>query len=76
MRCVYQGRQVLSVVPDEPQGRVAAGLGDQGVFPVSFDASENDITRVEIMDYLNQTYGPVFVENLLKHLASSGDGKE
>jgi hypothetical protein len=28
--------------------------------------------RAEIMEYLSQTYGPVFVEDLIKHLPQSG----
>lgn len=28
--------------------------------------------RAEIMEYLSQTYGPVFVEDLIKHLAQPG----
>jgi hypothetical protein len=79
MRCGYQGRKVLSAVPDESLGWVTVGLDDHAVSPGSLDAPENHlgygITRAEIMDYLSQTYGPVFVEHLSKHLASSGDGK-
>jgi hypothetical protein len=79
MRWVYRGRQVLSAVPDEPQGRVAVvRLDHQGVCPASRDSFDNDfsycITRTEIMDYLSQTYGPVFVQDLIKHLPSLGAG--
>lgn len=78
MRWVYRGRQVLSAVPDEPQGRVAVGLDHQGVRPASRDSFDSDfsylITRTEIMDYLSQTYGPVFVQDLIKRLPSPGDG--
>jgi hypothetical protein len=78
MRWVYRGRKVLSAVLDEPQGRVAVGLDHQGVCPASRDSSDNDfgyrITQTEIMDYLSQTYGPVFVQDLIKHLPSSGAG--
>lgn len=70
----------MLAVPDESQGRLAVGLDGQGGSPTSFDAPENhlgyDITRAEIMDYLHQTYGPVFVEDLIRRLASSSDGKE
>lgn len=78
MRWAYQGREVLSAVPDESQGRVAVGLDQQGVCPASRDTFENDfgyrITRTEIMAYLSQMYGPVFVDDLIKHLRSSSDG--
>jgi len=30
--------------------------------------------RAEIMEYLSQTYGPVFVEDLIKHLPQLGRG--
>jgi hypothetical protein len=78
MRWVYRGHQVLSVVPDEPEGRVAVRLDHQGVRPASRGSFNNDfsyrITRTEIMDYLSQAYGPVFVQDLIKHLPSSGAG--
>ncbi|HKS51045.1 MAG TPA: hypothetical protein VJS67_04175 [Pseudonocardiaceae bacterium] len=77
MRWAYRGRKVLAAVPDEPQSRVAVGLDHQGVCPASRDGFDSDIsyriTRTEIMDYLSQTYGPVFVQDLMKHLPSSGD---
>ena len=80
LRCVYQAHQVLSVVPDESQGRVVVRLGDQGAFPASLDASEihrgYGITRAAIVDYLTETYGPVFVEDLLKHLAPSCEARK
>jgi hypothetical protein len=65
---------VLSVVFDESQGWVASGLDDREVSgPASLDAPEahlgDGITRAEIMDYLVQTYGPVLVEDLVKHLS-------
>lgn len=72
MRWAYQRRKVLSAVPDESRGWVAVGLDDQGVCPASFDIPEDHlgyrITRTEIMDYLSQTYGPMFMEDLIKHL--------
>jgi hypothetical protein len=69
----------VSAVPEKSQDRVAVGLDGQGLSPTSLDAPENhlgdDITRAEIMDYLNQTYGPVFVADLMRRLASSSEGK-
>jgi hypothetical protein len=39
---------------------------------ITLDEGENYLvygaTRAEIMEYLSQTYGPVFVEGLTKHL--------
>lgn len=34
------------------------------------------MTRAEIMEYLSQTYGPVFVGDLIKHLPQPGDGEQ
>jgi hypothetical protein len=71
---------LVSAAPEQSQDRVAVGLDGHGGAPTSFNAPENhlgdDITRAEIMDYLNQTYGPVFVADLMERLASSRDGKE
>jgi hypothetical protein len=43
---------------------------------ITLDESENypvyDTIRGEVMEYLSQTYGPVFVKDLIKHLASPG----
>jgi hypothetical protein len=43
---------------------------------ITLDQSENypiyDTIRAEIMEYLSQTYGPVFVKDLIKHLAPPG----
>lgn len=73
MHCTYRGRKILSVEPNEPQGWVAPGLDDQqAACRAPLDAAESyfgyAITRAEIMDYLSQTYGPVFVEDLIKRL--------
>lgn len=70
-------RKIISVEPNEPQGWVAAGWDDQQAACLApLDAAERHfgyaITRAEIMDYLSQTYGPVFVEDLIKHLLQSG----
>jgi hypothetical protein len=59
-------------VADEPRGWVPAGLDHQELSrPAYLDAEKHlghAITRAEIMDYLGQTYGPMFVEDLAKHL--------
>jgi hypothetical protein len=80
MRCTYHMRKVLSAVPSESRCPVAVGRDGQRVSPPLLGTSGNDfdcrITRTEIMNYLNQTYGPVFMENLMKHLPSSSDDKK
>lgn len=50
------------------------GLDEQGASrPCRLDAGEScfgdGITRAEVMEYLSQTYGPVFVADLSKHLS-------
>ncbi len=72
MRCTCRGRAVLSVVLDEDWMAVGSD-GPQTSCRASFDAPEAHfgygITRAEIMDYLSQSYGPVFVAELVKRLA-------
>jgi len=72
MRLGYRGSKVLSALIDEPRGWVPAGRDHQELWcPAAFDADNHlghNITRAEIMDYLGQTYGPMFVEDLAKHL--------
>jgi hypothetical protein len=70
----YRGRRILSVEPGESQGEAAAGLEDQEIScPDRLDADErylsDGITRAEIMEYLSQTYGLVFMAELGKHLS-------
>jgi hypothetical protein len=68
----YRGRKVLSAVTDELHGWVPARLDHQELScPTPLDA-ENHLghanTRAEIMDYLGQVYGSMFVVDLAKHL--------
>jgi len=81
MRCTCRRHAVLSAVLDDSQAQQAVAEDDQGTFcPVPLDAADNhlrdSITRAEIMNYLSQTYGPAFVEELGKHLPQPGDGQE
>jgi hypothetical protein len=74
MHCAYRGRKILSVEPHEPQGWVAVGVDDQEASgPARPDAGErhlgDGITRAEVMEYLSQTYGSVFVADLVRHLS-------
>lgn len=74
MHCAHRGRGILSVESHESQGRLAVGLDDQEAsYRVRLDAGErylgDGITRAEVIEYLNQTYGSVFVANLVKHLS-------
>ena len=74
MQRADRGLNVLSVDPHGPEGWVAVGLDDQGASrPSRLDAGEScvgaGITRAEVMEYLSQTYGPVFVADLSKHLS-------
>lgn len=74
MHCAYRGRKILSVELHEPRGWVAVGWADQKAScPGRPDAAErysgDGITRAEVMEYLSQTYGPVFVADLVKHLS-------
>ena len=54
---------------------VAVGEGESQKASCSerMDAGErclgDGITRAEVMEYLSQTYGPVFVADLVKHLS-------
>jgi hypothetical protein len=72
MRCARRGPAIFSAVLEE--GWVALGSDVQ---PTSCQTSFDDpeihfgygITRAEIIDYLSQTYGPVFVAELVKRLA-------
>jgi hypothetical protein len=72
MRCACRGRAVLSAVLDEDWMAFGSD-GRQASCRASLDAPEAyfgyGITRAEIMDYLSQTYGPVFVADLVKRLA-------
>jgi hypothetical protein len=72
MHCAYRGRRIPSVDPHEPQGWLAVRLDDQEA-PCPVDAGErylgDGITRAEVMEYLSQTYGSVFVADLVKHLS-------
>jgi hypothetical protein len=72
MRCACRGRAVLSAVLEE--GWVTLGSNAQQASCLTCsDAPETHfgrgITRAEIMDYLSQSYGPIFVADLLKRLA-------
>lgn len=63
-----------SAEPNESQGWVAVGLDYQELYcSPHLDTTGRylgyDITRAEIMEYLSQTHGPVFVEDLIKHLS-------
>ena len=74
MQCGYRGRNILLVDPYESQGWVAVGLDDQEAScPARLDTAErylgDGITRAEVMEYLSQTYGPVFMADLVKHLS-------
>jgi hypothetical protein len=71
MRCACRGHAVRSAVLDN--GWMPLGPdGHPMSCGTSFDAPESQfhysVTRAQIMDYLSQTYGPVFVEDLAKHL--------
>jgi hypothetical protein len=72
------GHTDLSAEPNESQGWVAVGWDDQeSSRSARLDAAErylgDGITRAEIMEYISQTYGPVFVEDLIKHLSTDRD---
>ena len=75
MHCADRGRRIFSVEPQELPGWVAAGLdGQEASCSDRMDAGErcllgDGITRAEVMEYLSQTYGPVFVADLVKHLS-------
>jgi hypothetical protein len=75
MHCADRGRTIFSAEPNESQGWVASWDEQEVPRPAHRDTGERylsyGITRAEIIEYLNQTYGPVFVENLVKHLAQS-----
>ena len=66
------GSQPLDGRGDEA---VAVGEGESQKASCSerMDAGErclgDGITRAEVMEYLSQTYGPVFVADLVKHLS-------
>jgi hypothetical protein len=74
MPCAHRGRRIFSAEPQELQGGVAAGLdGQEASCSERMDAGErcfgDGITRAEVMEYLSQTYGTVFVADLVKHLS-------
>jgi hypothetical protein len=74
MHCGYRGRNILSVDPNESQDWVAVGLDDQQAScPAGLDTAErylgDGLTRAEVMEYLSQTYGSVFMADLVKHLS-------
>lgn len=64
MHCADRGRTIFSAKPNESQGVPRPAHRDTGKKYLSYG-----IARAEIIEYLNQTYGPVFVEDLVKHLA-------
>jgi len=81
MRCTCRGRAGLSAVLDKCQGRGAVGANDPDVFcppPGDVPGSHfcDSIARAEIMNYLSQTYGSAFVDDLVKHLPQPDDGQE
>lgn len=74
MHSAYRVRKIVSVEPHQAQGWVAVGQDDrQASCPEPVDAGDkylgDGITRAEVMEYLSQTYGPVFVADLVKHLS-------
>ena len=74
MHCAHLGRRIFSAEPQELQGWVAAPLhGQEASCSDRMDADErcfgDGITRAEVMEYLSQTYGSVFVADLVKHLS-------
>jgi hypothetical protein len=74
LRCAYREYEILSGEPGEAFGWVALGLDDQEAYCPGRVANLEkhfayDITRAEIMEYLSQTYGAAFVEDLIKHLS-------
>jgi len=74
MHCAYRGRRILSVEFPEFHSWVAAELDDQDLSgPARMDAAERHfgagITRAQVMKYLSQTYGAVFVADLAKRLS-------
>ena len=74
MQFAYHRRRILLVQPRVSQGWIAAGLdGQEASCSGWLDAGErhlgDGITRAEVMEYLSQTYGPVFVSDLVKHLS-------
>jgi len=74
MQFAYHGRRILLVEPRVPWAWVAAELdGQEASCPDRLDAGErhlgDSITRAEIMEYLSQTYGSVFVSDLARHLS-------
>jgi len=74
MHCAYPGRRMPSVEFPEFQGWGAAELDNQDLpGPDRMDATDRHfgagITRAQVMEYLSQTYGAVFVVDLAKHLS-------
>lgn len=81
MHYARRRRAALSAVPDESRSQRAVGADDQEVFcPAPLDALNShlgdNITRAEIMNYLSQTYGPAFVQDLVKRLPQPDDGQK
>jgi hypothetical protein len=77
MHCVFREGKDLSAEPNESEGWIAVGLDyHEASCSARIDAADKylgyDITRAEVMEYLDQTYGPVFVAELIKHLSQSG----
>ena len=78
MHCVYHTRRTLSAERYESQGWVAAELDDQDMPGRDrIDAGERHlgdaVTRAEVMEYLSQRYGAVFVADLASHLSEPDD---
>jgi len=75
MPCVYRGRRIVLVESHESPGWGAAPPDDQDLYRLDcMDAGERQhlgdgITRAQVMEYLSQTYGTVFVADLAKHLS-------
>ena len=73
MRCAYRGRSAFLAITDDSRAWLPAGLDQHALFcSAGLDASENHfggIARADILEYLSQTYGPMFVDDLVKRLA-------
>ena len=74
MHSAYRVPTILPVESHESLRWVAVGLDDrEASCPEPVDAGDRyvgeGITRAEVMEYLRQTYGSVFVADLVKHLS-------
>jgi hypothetical protein len=72
MRCADRGHSTFPGITDDSRAWLPAGL-EQHVLPCPAELDENHfcqgVTRADILEYLSQTYGSMFVDDLVKHLS-------